>query len=171
MSRIILVKGRSDSFLRLEWLASLGLLLLLGLLAYGPWMAQLGFYRDDWYVLWAGAVRGPQAIITMFSIDRPVVGYLFSRTYAWFGDNALAWQMYSFGLRWLTAALTLALLRGLWPSRKIATTAAAALVLLYPGFLQQPNAMTFSNQLTTYAAAMLSITLTMFAVRSRRRRC
>jgi hypothetical protein len=65
MSRIILVKGRSSSFLRLEWLASLGLLLLLGLLAYGPWMAQLGFYRDDWYVLWAGAVLGPQAIITM----------------------------------------------------------------------------------------------------------
>lgn len=51
MSRIILVKGRYSSFLRLEWLASLGLLLLLGLLAYGPWMARLGFYRDDWYVL------------------------------------------------------------------------------------------------------------------------
>jgi len=170
MSRIILVKGRSSSFLRLEWLASLGLLLLLGLLAYAPWMARLGFYRDDWYVLWAGAVRGPQAIVTMFSIDRPVVGVLFARTYAWFGDNALAWQTYSFGLRWLTAVLTLVLLRGLWPSRKIATTAAAALVLLYPGFLQQPNAMTFSNQLTTYAAALLSITLTMFAVRSRRPR-
>jgi len=156
--------GRS----RLEWLASLGLLLLLGLLAYGPSLAQLGFYRDDWYVLWAGAVRGPQAIITMFSIDRPLVGHLFARAYGWFGESALAWQVYSFGLRWLTAALTLVLLRGLWPTRRIATTAAAAVVLLYPGFLQQPNAMTFSNQLTTYAAAILSITLTMLAVRSRR---
>jgi len=47
----------------------------------------------------------------MFSIDRPLVGHLFARAYGWFGESALAWQVYSFGLRWLTAALTLVLLR------------------------------------------------------------
>ncbi len=144
------------------------LLAALALLAYAPFLRQLGFYRDDWYVLWAGAVHGTQSIIELFSIDRPIVGQVFAQTYAWFGDRPLAWQIYSLSLRWLGAVLTLVLLRSVWPARKLATTAAAALMLLYPGFLQQPNAMTFSNQLTTYTAAILSITLTVQAARSRR---
>jgi hypothetical protein len=46
---------------------------------------------------------------------------------------------------------------------------AALLFLIYPGFLQQPNAMTFTNQLTTYLLAVASLALTAWAVTARRR--
>ena len=159
--------ARLRSLQRWEWLAAIGLLAALAALAYAPFLRQLGFYRDDWYVLWAAGVHGSPSLVTLFSIDRPMVGQLFRQTFFLFGDNPLAWQVYSLFLRWLGAALTLVLLRAVWPSRRLATTAAAGLMLLYPGFLQQPNAMTFSNQLTTYTAAILSITLTVLAVRAR----
>lgn len=149
--------------------ASLGLLAFLAILAYGPWITRLGFFRDDWYVLWAGHVYGPSSIVKMFSIDRPVVGWLFSQAYSLFGESALAWQGYALLLRWLGAAFALGLFRALWPSRPAATTMAAVLFLIYPGFLQQPNAMTFTNQLTTYALAVASLALTAWAVLARRR--
>ena len=153
---------------RWEWLLAIGLLAALALLAYGPWLTQLGFYRDDWYVLWAGRVHGANSIPVIFSTDRPVMGQLYSLTYSLLGENRLAWQAYALLLRWAGAVFALVIGRTAWPGRRLQSTAVAALVLLYPGFLQQPNAMTFSNQLTTYAAALLSIALTGLAFRSRR---
>ncbi|MCJ7512650.1 MAG: hypothetical protein MUO23_06725, partial [Anaerolineales bacterium] len=158
--------GRRDN--RIEWALAIGLLGALALLAYGPWLTQLGFYRDDWYVLWAGRVRGPESIPILFSTDRPVMGQLYSLTYSLLGENRLAWQLYALFLRWVGAVFALVIGRTAWPGRRLETTAVALLVLLYPGFLQQPNAMTFSNQLTTYAVALLSIALTGLALRARR---
>lgn len=155
---------------RIELAASVGLLAFLAFLAYGPLIRQLGFYRDDWYVLWAGHLYGPSSIVEMFSIDRPVVGWLFSLTYSIFRDSAIAWQVYAIALRWLGAIFALGLFRALWPSRPAATTMAAVLFLIYPGFLQQPNAMTFTNQLTTYLLAVASLALTAWAILARRRR-
>lgn len=153
---------------RLEWLLAIGVLAALALLAYAPWLPQLGFYRDDWYVLWIGRVRGAASIPVIFSTDRPVMGQLYSLTYSLLGENRMAWQVYAVLLRWAGAVFALLIGRTAWPGRRVQTTAVAALVLLYPGFLQQPNAMTFSNQLTTYAAALLSIALTGLALRARR---
>lgn len=158
-----------SSHRRFQLAASIGLLAFLAILAYGPWIRQLGFYRDDWYVLWAGQVYGPSSIVEMFSIDRPIVGWLFSLTYSIFRDSAIAWQIYAITLRWLGAVFALGLFRALWPSRPAATTLAASLFLIYPGFLQQPNAMTFTNQLTTYLLAVASLALTAWAILARRR--
>lgn len=154
---------------RFDLPASIGLLAFLAVLAYGPWASHLGFFRDDWYVLWAGRVYGASSIVEMFSIDRPVVGWLYSLTFSVFRDSAIAWQVYAIFLRWLGSVFALGLFRTLWPSRPAATTMAAILFLIYPGFLQQPNAMTFTNQLTTYLLAVASLTLTAWAVTARRR--
>jgi hypothetical protein len=153
---------------QVEWVLAIGLLTALALLAYGPSLTQLGFYRDDWYVLWAGRAHGPEIIPVLFSTDRPVMGQLYSLTYRLLGEDRLAWQVYALGLRWAGAVLTLVIGRAAWPGRRLQTAAVAALMLLYPGFLQQPNAMTFSNQLMTYTAALLSIALTALAFRTRR---
>src|SRR3990170_8526978 len=60
--------ARLRSLQRLEWLAALGLLAALAALAYAPFLRQLGFYRDDWYVLWAAGVHGSPSLVTLFSI-------------------------------------------------------------------------------------------------------
>lgn len=60
---------------RIEPLSSLALLIALALPAHVPLIAQLGFYRDYWYMLRAGRLYGPPVVITLFSIDRPLMGY------------------------------------------------------------------------------------------------
>jgi len=156
-------------FVRREPWIAVGLVLLLGILAFAPLLGQFGFYRDDWYQLWAGNALGPESIITLFSIDRPVMGYLYAGTYALFGESALAWNVYSLALRLAGALAFLWLMRQVWPEEKAASTAAAVLFLVYPGFLQQPNANTFSNQLTSYACGVVSVALTVASVRASRR--
>ncbi len=154
---------------REPWIAA-ALVVGIGLLAFAPLLNRFGFYRDDWYQLWAGHALGADSIITLFSIDRPVMGYLYAGTYAMFGESALAWNVYSLALRLTGALAFLWLMRQLWPEEKAAATTAAVLFVVYPGFLQQPNANTLSNQLTSYACAVVSLALTVAAGRARDRR-
>jgi hypothetical protein len=142
---------------RREVWTSIGLITLFAVLAYAPRIWQLGFYRDDWYQLWAGRTLGWRSIITLFSIDRPVMGYLYAVVFRLLGAAPLNWQLYSLGLRWLGALGALWLLRRVWPGQALATTSAVLLMLVYPGFLQQPNADTFSNHLFGYSCAIVSL--------------
>jgi hypothetical protein len=154
---------------REAWIA-VAVVVGIGLLAFAPLLTCFGFYRDDWYQLWAGHTFGADSIITLFSIDRPVMGYLYAGTYALFGESALAWNVYSLALRLAGALAFLWLVRQLWPEEKAAATTAAVLFVVYPGFLQQPNANTFSNQLTSYACGVVSLALTVAAMRATTRR-
>ena len=144
---------------RERW-AAIGLVALVAALSYGPLLPWLGFYRDDWYQIWAGTTLGPGSIVTLFSIDRPVMGYTYAATFFAIRDWPLAWQVYALVLRFVGAIGALWLFRRLWPGRPFLTTSAALLFLVYPGFLQQPNANTFSNQLLSYAAEILSLAAT-----------
>jgi hypothetical protein len=152
---------------RERWTA-IGLVSLVAVLTYGLLIPWLGFYRDDWYQLWAGLTLGPRSIVTLFSIDRPVMGYTYAATFSLLRDSAIAWQLYALFLRWLGALGALWLFRRLWPGRPLITTSAALLFLVYPGFLQQPNADTFSNHLLSYTAAVLSLAATAEAMASPR---
>lgn len=154
---------------RYEIFFAIGLMFLLGLLAYFPFASQLGFYRDDWYVLWTGRTLGPNSIIDLFTFDRPLVGYVYSFVYRLLGENALLWQIYSLSVRTVGALSFLWLLRRLWPRHKIETMTAATIMFIYPGFLQWANAMTKSNQLTTYTVGLVSLSLTVAALQSRKR--
>ena len=149
-----------------EWLISPMLVMAMAALAYLPSISELGFYRDDWYQLWAGVVHGPESIVTLFSIDRPFTGILYSLAYRAFGPSPMPWQLYSFGLRIMGALVFLWIVRWLWPHSRLMTTSMAILFVVYPGFLQQPNANTFSNQLTTYTTGLFSLALTAAAVTS-----
>ncbi|HMK09607.1 MAG TPA: hypothetical protein VK449_11320 [Anaerolineales bacterium] len=144
---------------RERW-AAIGLVSLLAILCYGLLIPWLGFYRDDWYQLWAGLTLGPRSIVTLFSIDRPFMGLTYAATFAVLRDSAAAWQIYALLLRWIGALGALWLFRRMWPGRPFLTTSAALLFLVYPGFLQQPNADTFSNHLLSYAAEILSLAAT-----------
>lgn len=149
---------------RREYQISLAVIVLITGLTYGSMLPSLGFYRDDWYQLWAGINLGAESIITLFSIDRPVMGYLYSFTFSIFGDHPLNWQLYALFLRLLAGIFLLWVVRRLWPSLRWQTTAIVVLFIVYPGFLQQPNANTFSNQLFGYTMSILSMGLTIGAV-------
>lgn len=155
-------------FLKSETWIALITIVLLTILTHGTQLARLGYYRDDWYLLWNGFTRGFQSIAPIFEGDRPFMGVVYSWVYRFLGNDPLSWHIYALVLKLAGALAFFWLLRMVWPKRDLATTAAVFLFVVYPGFLQQPNANTFQNHLFGYFIALLSIAFTIRAIQTRR---
>jgi len=152
---------------RWNGLASAFLVTLVYALTHGLFLSRLGFFRDDWYMLLAGVTRGPQGVVDLFQIDRPFMGVVYSGSYRLLGTDPFAWQVYAFTIRLVGVLAFLWLVRKLWPRQTLITTGMALLFAVYPGFLQQPNANTFSNHFITYSLSIISIALTVAAFQAR----
>jgi hypothetical protein len=156
----------------IQWksvLLPVGLLVLVSLVIFLPFVNRLGFYRDDWYMLWSANVRGADSIIDLFSIDRPFMGYTYDLTYRLLGNTPFTWQLYSYTLRTLGAVAMYGIMRLLWPEHRRAATAAALIYLVYPGFLGWPNAATKTNQLLSLTSALMSIWFSGLALQTSRK--
>jgi hypothetical protein len=148
------------------WLAG-GLIALAAALSYGILIPQLGFYRDDWFMLWTGQSNlGLSGIIQLFQTDRPLIGWVYAIVFKFIGTNVLTWQILALLLKILTGLSFFWILRLVWPEKRLETTFAALLFVLYPGFFQQPVAATFSIVLLALNAAFVSIALTIYTLRT-----
>jgi hypothetical protein len=126
-------------------------------LAYAIWIPLLGFYREDWYTIWNGVARGAQYFIPMYAGERPLMGYLYAYLYPLFGNKAILWGIYAFGLRLLTVVLFNAILRRLWKEQRTFVLLATVLFAIYPGFLQQTQPNCFQMHFHGILLALLSI--------------
>ena len=52
-------------------LLSLSLLTLLAVIFFLPKVSSLGYYRDDWHVVWGALTNGIQNVAEQHNIDRP----------------------------------------------------------------------------------------------------
>ncbi len=147
-------------------LIPLALLLALSGLAFLPLVNQFGYYRDDWNLIYAGHTLGAAKFIDIYSIDRPLIGYLFAGIYSAFGDYALPYCLAAYSLRLLGAFGFFWLFRQLWPASPMAGFAISTLFLLYPGFLQLPNGIQFQPHLLNMALSVFSIALTVRALQA-----
>lgn len=148
---------------RTFWL-SVALIVIAGAILYLPLSNQLGFYYNDWHPL-ASWLSG-SSLRDFFSIDRPTLGRLYNVTHAFLGDNPFAWQLFTFFWRVAGAAAFLWLVNLIWPRRWAATTVMGLVFILYPGFLQQPIALTFSNHFMGYALGIASVALTVHSLQT-----
>src|ERR1700752_337199 len=135
------------------------LILLTTILTYGAIIPNLGYYHDDWFVLWSGQARGAESIIPLFSTDRPFMGVIYSFVYRLLGDTLINWHLYALLWRFIGGVGFFWILRLIWPNQKYITTMMAVLFIIYPGFLSQPNANTKQNHLYGFGTALLSIAL------------
>jgi len=151
------------------WLAY-GLIILAAALTYGILILKLGFYRDDWYMLWSGqSPDGLSAIIRLFQTDRPLIGWTYALIFKFIGANVLMWQFLALILKIFSGVIVLWLLRMVWPEKRLETIFAALLFVLYPGFFQQPVAATFSIDLLGLNAIFVSIALTIYTLKTSNR--
>lgn len=139
--------------------------ILLAILAYLLLAGQLGFYRDDWYMIWAAKTGGIGRLFQMFKIDRPLLGLISGVNYWLVGDSTLRWQIYAVFIRILSTLGFLGLVRQVWPNHKIATLSMAAVFIVYPGFSQQNIALTYSNLLLGYTLSIYSVLFTILALK------
>lgn len=146
-------------------------LLLIGiitLLAHGTFITRLGFYREDWYVVWVGDVLGSDQFIPLYQIDRPMMGYLYRFIYPILGHSPLPWHIYALCIRLIGVFSFFILLNFMWPEEKQATTIATILFAIYPGFLQQRQANSFQVHLTGLTLAIISLTLMIYSYRTQK---
>ena len=148
---------------------SILLVCVIAVLTYLPLVGQLGYYRDDWHVVWAGYTQGAQEIIELHKIDRPIMGVIYSWNYRLLGAAPLNWHIYSFIMRLCGVLSFYWFFRMVWPKKREAAILASLLFLVYPGFLQQPTANAYSNHLLGLTLGILSLALTVFAYKSENR--
>lgn len=142
-----------------EFLFSVLVISFLAAIAYLPFSTKLGFYYNDWHPILAKITN--TNIFSMFYADRPALGLIYPFTYGFWGDSPFAWQIFGFFLRILTSVAFLTILRQIWPDVKTPSTIMAILFVLYPGFMQQPLAITFSNHLIGLSSGLISISLSL----------
>jgi hypothetical protein len=155
-----------QKWLKNETFVAILLILLTTVITYGVSIPRLGYYFDDWYLLWSGHVRGAASIVSLFSTDRPFMGVVYSYVYRLLGDTAINWHLYALLWRFLGGLAFFWILRLLWPNHKYMTTLMAVLFVLYPGFLSQPNANTKQNHLYGFGTALFSIALMLQAMKT-----
>ena len=154
-----------NSFAR-EIFAAILLILLTTVVTYGVSVPKLGYYHDDWFVLWSGQARGAQSLMPLFSTDRPFMGVVYSYVYRLLGDTILNWHLYALLWRFIGGLAFFWILRVIWPNQRYLTVVMTVLFVVYPGFLSQPNANTKQNQLYGFGTALFSIALMLQAMKT-----
>ena len=160
------MKQTTQNLFKNETFVSILLIFLTTVITYGVSIPQLGYYHDDWFVLWSGHVRGAASIIPLFSTDRPFMGVVYSFVYRLLGDAVINWHLYALLWRFIGGLAFFWILRLVWPNHKYITTLMAVLFIVYPGFLSQPNANTKQNHLYGFGTALLSIALTLQSMKT-----
>lgn len=138
-------------------------LFAIGALVYGVLIPSLGFYWDDWPVIWVYNALGSRGLTTYFAGDRPVSGWIFANLAPIIGNSPIGWQVISLVLRCASSAVLYAMFSALWPKRKDFAWLVGALVLLYPGFTQQPIALSYLPHHLSFFFFVVSLATTIFS--------
>ncbi|MDR3576680.1 MAG: hypothetical protein P4L50_22675 [Anaerolineaceae bacterium] len=140
-------------------------LLLVAVLSYGLLIPWLGFYWDDWHFVWISQRMGSAGLARYFMTNRPYWGMIYQFTTSLLKSAPWHWQV--FGLFWrLASAVSLwGLLRLIWPKVPQAATWVSILFLVYPGFDQQPIAITYGHFFLVLTAFFLSLIFMVLALR------
>jgi len=74
-------------------------MLAVAAIAYLPLAHQFGFLNDDWYLMFDAHVSGSGFFHEIYSIDRPLRGYLMQAAFSLFGLNPFNYQISAFVFR------------------------------------------------------------------------
>jgi hypothetical protein len=144
------------------------MLVIVAALAYLPFMNQVGYSHDDWYLMASARAEGPGVFREIYSVDRPLRAYVLAPLYAVFGGNVFYYNLSAWFFRVLSALCFLWLLHRLWPGHARWTFLMALLYIVYPGFLSQLNGIDYQSQIISLAAACFSLASTVYAFFERR---
>ncbi|HKO18382.1 MAG TPA: hypothetical protein VJU82_05810 [Acidobacteriaceae bacterium] len=145
-------------------LLAIGSIFAVGMFVYGTFAASLGFYWDDWPVVWVWNAHGPHGIADYFAGQRPAYGWIVAQVARMIGIAPLGWQVLSLAVRCSSSAVLFVAFVALWPSRRSFAWMVAVLVLLYPGFTLQPIALGFLEYHVSFLLFVVSLTATIFSI-------
>ena len=144
-------------------------LLLVTIAAYGLLSPTLGFYWDDWPLMWFLHTFGAKGYEEALAVDRPFLAGIYWITTSLLKTVPIQWQILAILSRWLTSVVLWWSLKKLWPENLQQVTWAALLFAVYPGFKQQPISVVYSNGFLLFAMFLASFGLMVAAIRNRER--
>jgi len=145
-------------------------MLFIAALTYGLFFWKRGFYWDEFPWAWIYYRLGPDVLTKTFSTSRPFWGMIYQLTMPVIGPNPWVWQLLALGLRWVTALLFWLILRLLWPEHPRPALWASLLFLVYPGMGQHFISMMYSHFYIVLSCYLLSLYLSLLALRSEKYR-
>ncbi|MBE3143084.1 MAG: hypothetical protein IMZ61_04070, partial [Planctomycetes bacterium] len=132
-------------------------LLVTMLVAYSLQVSSLGFYWDDWQAIFLSRLGRPIDYWNFYLSDRPFSAWIYILSVPLLGMSPLPWQIYTLLLRFLSVLGFYWAFTGLWPQRTWQVRWMALLLAVFPGFLQQPISVAYSQHFMTYALLTLSL--------------
>ncbi len=139
-------------------------LLLIGLITYGYSLASLGYYWDDWEVVFLLHTQQLPLLYGYFAFDRPFA-WPYQLMYMVFGLNVAAWHLMTLLLRWAGVLFFYLALRLVWPRFDSYLRWLGALLIVYPGFFQQSISGAYNRHFMAFALFSISLYLMVLAVR------
>lgn len=130
---------------------------LIAILAFGLLIPQLGFYWDDWPMIFLAEQGSAELLREFYSYIRPLSFWTYSVTFPILGVTPLHWHIFLLALRILTAVQLWLTLRLLWPRAERIAAMASALFLVYPSFSQGPIAVAYSQHFIVYNLFLFSL--------------
>ncbi len=135
-------------------------------LAFGLQLFWLGYYVDDWGILDAYHTKGIEGLrLYGFWGNRPLVFWIWWLGFQVNGLTPVFWQIWTFLWRFLSVVGYWLVLRGIWPDHKTQVLAATLLFSVYPIFLQQSTALTYSFHWICFFLFFISLYFTVLSIR------
>lgn len=157
---------RSSSLQRIvqrQWFYPVFLLLVM-FITYDLQVFRLGFFWDDWQVVFLSRLNSAAAYWDHFAFDRPLSVWTYLLTVPLLGMRPILWHLLTLVLRWLSVLGFCWALRGLWPTRITHIHWMGLLMAVYPGFSQQPVSVAYSQHFISYALFTFSLGLMVWAI-------
>ncbi len=142
------------------------LLALVGALVYLPLADKLGYYKDDWFLIFDAHTQGAQFFHEIYRIDRPARAYVMEIIYSLFGDRVFYYHLSAYLYRFLASWALFWTMNRIWPRYRTPNFLIALLLLIYPGFLSQLNPIDYQAQLLSLLLAISSIAFTVKAIQT-----
>jgi len=142
-------------------------LALLGaaVLGYGIFIPWFKLYGDDWIYLWNFHLFGAGSFGAFVAGDRPYSAWIYSLITGLFGERYVYYHILMVALRWSSAVLFWWVMGFFWPGNPAARAGAALLMLLYPGFTQQPIPLEFILHFAVLSLFLASLGLMVLSLR------
>jgi hypothetical protein len=151
------------------WIVPL-FLALLCIFSFGIFIPGLGFYWDDWAKILVYRLQGLAYYWPYYVGDRPFSAWTHIVLTPLLGVRPAAWQIFTLGMRFLSAWGIYYLLILLRPGKRFPAVMAAGIFAVYPLFSQQAISITFHQQWMQFALIIASFDCMLLAIRSARHR-
>ncbi|HEX7568386.1 MAG TPA: hypothetical protein VF355_07455 [Anaerolineaceae bacterium] len=136
------------------------------ILAFGLQVFFMGYYIDDWVILNAYSTKGFEGLRLYAYLDnRPLVFWIWWVGFQVNGFTPALWQIWSLLWRIASVVTLWMALREIWPQHKRQVLVASLLFAVYPIFLQQPTALTYSFHWVCFTLFFLSLYFTVLSVK------